>query len=334
MLGNHRLVGTTSLQVDLKNSDYGLAYYYLANRLDFGIEGFHTARFVYLTRNDESDLFRFRNYGAILSASYPLSKYYRVDGSLSFLNVSSENLDNTDEDMTKITYIVPAVSFVHDNVIWGYTSPIDGTRYNFTLFGNPGLTDKKYSFWSATWDYRNYTKIGYDNSFVWRFSGGYSGGRNPQRFFIGGTENWINRTFTTGEIPLNSPSDFAFLTPGLPLRGYDYAEKIGTKYSLLNLEMRMPVIRYLMTGPLPLLFRNVLGVAFLDMGSAWDDTKKLQLIGKDNNGKAITKDLLAGTGCGARLYFLYFLLRFDVAWQYDLHNFSAPKYYISLGADF
>jgi outer membrane translocation and assembly module TamA len=41
-----------------------------------------------------------------------------------------------------------------------------------------------------------------------------------------------------------------------------------------------------------------------------------------------------GTGVGARLYFLYFLVRFDVAWAYYLNSFSKPKFYISLGTDF
>jgi len=333
MLGNHRIIGVTSLQIDLKNSDYGLAYYYLPERMDFGIEGFHTARFVLLDRGFETNLFRFRNYGAVISGSYPLSKFYRVDAGLSWLNVSSENLDNIEEQTDRVSYVIPSVSFVHDNVLWGYTSPIDGTRYNLTAFGNPISGEKKLSFYSLTWDYRNYNRFWYDHSFVFRFSGGYSGGANPQRFFIGGTENWINRTFTTGEIPLENASDFAFLTPALPLRGYDYAEKIGSKYALLNLELRMPLIRYLVTGPIPILFQNILGAAFIDMGSAWDDTKKLQFINKVGDDTR-TKDLLVGTGFGARMYFLYFLLRFDVAWTYDLDSFSRPKYYISLGADF
>lgn len=333
MLGNHRIVGVTSLQIDLKNSDYGLAYYYLPERTDFGIEGFHTARFVLLDRGFETNLFRFRNYGTVLSASYPLSKFYRFDAGLAWLNVSSENLDNIDERTDKVSYLIPSVSFVHDNVLWGYFSPIDGTRYNLTAFGNPISGKNKLSFYSVTWDYRHYARYWYDHSFVFRFSGGYSGGANPQRFFIGGTENWINRTFSTGEIPLESASDFAFLTPGLPLRGYDYAEQIGTKYALMNIELRMPLIRYLVTGPIPLLFQNILGAAFIDMGSAWNDTKKLQFIGKVGDDTR-TKDLLVGTGFGARLYFLYFLLRFDVAWTYDLDSFSRPKYYISLGADF
>lgn len=233
----------------------------------------------------------------------------------------------------KATFIIPSVSFVHDNTLWGYTSPIQGSRYNFTLFGNPGFANKGQSFYSLTWDYRKYWRFWFDNSLVFRVSGGYSGGASPQRFFIGGTDYWINRTFATGEVPLDSPADFAFLTPGLPLRGYDYAEKIGAKYSLLNLELRMPLIRYLLTGPLPLLFQNILGVAFVDMGTAWNDNKSLRLFERDVLNNRLTKDLLIGTGVGARMY-LMFLWRLDVAWTYDLQKFSVPRYYLSIGLDF
>lgn len=334
VLGNHRIIGITSLQVDLKNSDYGLSYYYLPKRWDLGIEGFHTARFVYLTRGGGSNLFRFRNFGGVVSISYPFSTFYRVNGSLAYLNVSSENLDNIAEPTDKRSYLIPTASFVHDNVLYGYTSPIEGTRYNITAFGDPGIADSKRSFYSLTWDYRTYFRFWYDNSFVFRVSGGFSGGANPQRFFVGGTDNWINRTFSTGDIPLENASDFAFLSPALPLRGYDYAEQIGTKYSLLNLELRMPVIRYLLTGPLPLLFQNILGTAFIDAGSAWNNSDKLRFFTKDLNGNTVTDDLLIGTGFGARAFVLFALLRFDVAWKWNVEGFSKPRYYISLGTDF
>lgn len=167
-----------------------------------------------------------------------------------------------------------------------------------------------------------------------RFSGGFSGGANAQRFFIGGTENWINRTFATTEVPFESVSDFAFLTAALPLRGYDYAERIGTKYALANYELRFPLIRYLVPGALPILFSNILGVAFIDVGTAWNKTEKLQLFSRNDQGNVISKDLLMGTGIGARMYLFYFLLRFDVAWSYNVDKFSSPRYYFSLGADF
>lgn len=333
VLGNHRLVGITSLQIDLKNSDYGLAYYYLPKRINYSIEGFHTARFVYLSRNNGADLFRFRNYGGVVSASYPLNRFFRLDGSLGVFATSSENLDNYSEPSKKRTFIIPSLSFVHDNTLFGYTSPIEGTRYKFTLFGNPGINDSERSFYSFLWDYRTYLRFWFDNHFAFRFSGGYSGGANPQRFFIGGTDNWINREFATGEVPLEDPEDFAFFTPGLPLRGYDFAEQIGSKYSLLNLELRMPLIRYLVTGPLPIFFQNILGTAFIDVGSAWNDNEKLQFFTKDENGNTVTKDLLIGTGVGFRLYFL-FLWKMDIAWKYNVDSFSSPRYYFSIGLDF
>jgi Tol biopolymer transport system component len=336
VLGNHRLIGQTSLQIDLKNSDYGLAYFYLPDRINYGIEGFHTARFVYLTKPQTGvvDLYRFRNYGGIFSLSYPLNKFYRIDAGLSFLNVSKENLDDSSEPSEKVSFFVPTLSFIHDNVLWGYTSPIEGTRYRLDVLGNPGINNRKLSFYSGLADFRTYFRFFTDYSFGFRLSGGSSGGQNPQRFFIGGVENWINRSFATSEIPINTASDFAFLTAALPLRGYDYAEEIGTHYTLMNAELRFPFIRSLVTGGIPLFFSNVLGIIFLDMGTAWNSNKQLRFFERNESGSVVSRDLLTGTGVGTRMYFLYFLLRFDVAWAYNFNQFSSPKWYISLGADF
>ena len=334
VLGNHRLIGITGFQVDLKNSDYGLSYYYLARRINFGVEAFHTARFIYLNKNNSYDLFRFRNYGGTISASFPFSKFNRIETALSNILTSSENLENLSEPMEKIFYSIPSLSFVHDNTMWGYYSPIQGTRYRTTIFGNLGIGNYKRSFYSLTIDYRKYIRFLFDNSIVFRFSGGYSGGQNPQRFMLGGTENWINRTFTTGTVPIENASDFAFLTPAMPLRGYNYAEQLGTKYMLLNFELRMPIIRYLIAGPIiPLFFQNVIGTAFVDAGTAWDKNSELDLSLK-RKGADLSKGMLVGTGFGARSYVIFFLLRFDVAWAYDFESFSKPKYYFSIGVDF
>lgn len=334
VLGNHRLVGVTGFQIDLKNSDYGLSYYYLPKKINYGIEGFHTARFVYLNRGGFANLFRFRNYGGVVSASIPLNRFYRFETSLAGINVSSENLDNVYEPMERVLYMIPSVSVVHDNTMWGYYSPIQGTRYKATIFGNLGLSDSRKSFYSVTWDFRKYMRFLFDNSLVFRFSGGYSGGNNPQRFMLGGISNWINRSFATGTIPINSASDFAFLTPAMPMRGYRYGEQLGTKYVLLNLELRMPIIRYLLAGPIiPLFFQNVIGTAFVDVGTSWTENEDFSFSYK-RTVPDYSKGMLIGTGFGARSYILFFLLRFDVAWAYDNTGFSTPKYYFSLGVDF
>ena len=334
VLGDHRLVGVTGLQIDLKNSDYGLAYYYLGGRIDYGVQGFHTARFVNLVRGNYINLYRYRSYGATFSASLPLNRFYRFEGGLSWLNVKGENLDDISIPSDDASFLIPSLAFVHDNVMWGYTSPIQGTRYRVEAYGNPGIGNKKLSFYTLSGDYRTYFRFWTDYSFVMRFSGGYSGGSNAQRFFLGGIENWINRSFATSEIPIESTSDYAFLTAVLPMRGFNYSEQIGSKYFLMNYELRFPLIRYLVPGPLPILFSNILGVAYIDVGSAWNNTGKLQFFKKNENGNTVSKDLLMGTGVGTRVYFLYFLLRFDVAWAYNVDKFAKPIFYFSIGADF
>ncbi|GMU89239.1 MAG: peptidase S9 [Chlorobiota bacterium] len=334
VLGDHRLVGFTSLQIDLKNSDYGLAYYYLKGRWDVGVAGYHTARFVYLQRGQFLNFFRFRNYGLSVSASYPLNRFYRLDLGLSLTNATQTNLDDPLEEMKENTFLVPSIAFVHDNTIFGYTAPIDGTRYRLEFMANPFIQSDRYGFYSILGDYREYLRFWGDYSLAVRGSFGYSWGNNPQRFFIGGTENWINRDWSTGRLPLDSPSDFVFLSTALPMRGYNYAEVVGTKYGLMNFELRFPFIRYLITGGLPLFFSNIMGALFFDAGAAWSDNTKLQLFTKNEKGNTITKDLLLGTGFGLRTYFLYFLLRFDLAWAYNVDGFSKPIFYFSLGTDF
>ena len=101
VLGNHRLIGVTSLQIDLKNSDYGLTYQYLGNRMNYGIEGFHTARFLFLSRGIGTNLFRFRNFGFVGSMSYPLNKFYRVEGALSYFMFPVKTLMTPEKLPTK-----------------------------------------------------------------------------------------------------------------------------------------------------------------------------------------------------------------------------------------
>ncbi len=144
VLGDYRLVGVTGLQIDLKNSDYGLAFYSLGGRINYGIQGFHTARFVNLVSGNFINLYRFRNYGLTLSVNFPLNRFYRFDAGLSWINVRNENLDDFSMPESQTSFLVPSIAFVHDNVLWGYTSPIEGTRYRFEVYGNPGIGNSQF----------------------------------------------------------------------------------------------------------------------------------------------------------------------------------------------
>jgi outer membrane protein assembly factor BamA len=186
----------------------------------------------------------------------------------------------------------------------------------------------------VTGDYRTYLRLGRNYSLAFRVAGGGSFGANPQKFIVGGTSNWINRTFTNDYIPLTNASDYIFLQAGVPLRGYDFNAQIGSKYGLFNFEFRYPLFAFLQAGPLPIGLQSIAGVMFFDMGSAWNRGRDYVAFTHDEAGELVTRDLLMGMGTGARIFFLAFLVRFDIAWAWDVHSFSPPKYYFSLGTDF
>ena len=268
-------------------------------------------------------------------ASYPINRFKRIDGGLSVSNISRENLDNSLEPIERKTLMLPSISFVHDNTLFNYNtySPEKGTRYNLSVSGSPKFGESGLGFINTQLDYRTYFKIGTDYSFAMRFAGGASYGPNPVRYYIGGVPNWINREFQNDNIPISNIEEFAFSSAGLPLRGYNYDAKSGSKYAMMNLEFRYPIFRYLILGLLPIGFRDIMGVAFMDMGTAWRNDEDLKLFEK-KDGNFQTKDLLIGTGVGTRAIFLNFPIKFDVAWSTNLKKWSKPKYYISLGFDF
>lgn len=334
LLGDHQIVFSSNLLLDLKNSDYALQYYYLPNRIDFGIGGFHSARFVLIDDMFNGSLYRFRTYGANIMAQYPFDRFRRLDFGLSWFNISKENLDYADVPTETRSMIVPNLSYTYDTSLWGLLSPVAGTRFRIDAFGTPKLSSNGLSFMSIGTDYRTYIRLGRSYSFAIRFAGGGSFGANPQKYIIGGVDNWINHTFEGGYVPLENAEDYIFLQAGLPLRGYNYNAAIGSKYGLFNFEFRYPLFAFLQAGPLPLGLQSLAGVMFFDAGSAWNKERNYVAFTKNDAGETVTRDLLMGMGTGARIYFLGFLVRFDVAWAWYYSSFSPPKYYISLGADF
>jgi hypothetical protein len=337
LLGDHQIILSTNLLLDLKNSDYGLQYFYLPNRIDFGFGAFHSARFVLVNDIYGGSLYRFRTYGAQLSALLPNDRFTRFEFGISYYNILRENLDVVSAPIQQRTVVVPGFGYVYDTILWGFTSPVTGTRYRVDLFGTPRMGRDGLSFVNVTADYRTYFRLGRSYSLAFRLAGGASMGENPQKFVIGGVQNWINPQFEGGYIPITNAEDYLFLQTGVPLRGYNYSARIGSRYALFNMEVRYPLFAFLQAGPLPLGLQSFGGSMFFDMGTAWDRVGNREVVkpfGRTPGGALRTQDLLMGMGTGARVLFLFFLLRLDVAWAWNVDGFSPPKYYFSLGADF
>jgi Tol biopolymer transport system component len=334
LMGDHQIVFSTNLQLDLKNSDYGLQYFYLANMVDWGVAGYHSARFVIVNDVFGGSLYRFRTYGASMMVFYPLDRFHRLEFGLNWMNISKENLDRLNYPMQTRVVVLPSLAYTHDTSIWGFLNPVSGTRYRLEMYGTPTVGRDGLEFLNVGLDYRTYLRMGHYYSFAIRFAGGASFGTNPQKFIVGGVDSWINRTFEGGYVPLENAEDYIFLSTGVPLRGYNYNARIGSRYGLMNLELRYPLFAFLQAGPLPIGLQSLGGVMFFDMGSAWTHDRSFRAFTRTPSGSTVTQDLLMGMGTGARIYFLAFLLRLDVAWAWNAQNFSPPKYYFSLGLDF
>lgn len=333
VMGDHQIYFMGNIITDLRNSQFLIAYSYLPKIIDYHFTGFHMANYV-RRYNDFGDVdwYRFSNSGLGTYASYPLDLFNRFEAGVDFAYMSRENvIDPRSEPSVNRFLILPSVGYVHDDVLWGMYAPAQGTRWFVNVKGSPKLGADGRSFVTTTADYRFYATFWNYLTIAGRGAAGGSFGPNPPRFFMGGTENWINSTSVNGPLPFDEPEDYAFMQFEMPLRGWDIASSIGTKFFLTNAEMRFPIFAAIMAGPVPVFLQGVMGAFFLDVGGAWDNTFVSY---REFNGKRYVNDLLLSTGVGLRTYVLGFPLKLDIAWIDLGYNWSQPRYVWSLGFDF
>ncbi|MFH1861418.1 MAG: BamA/TamA family outer membrane protein, partial [bacterium] len=346
VLGDQQIYAGLNIYSDLDNSNVELIYMYLPKRNDYGIGLRHYVYFfrIHDLSTDTYEYFRDRYYGISLYMDHPFSRFSRIEGTLDAIGIDRESysflFDEYDYlEMRRV--VMPGLAYVHDTILWGSTGPINGTRSRLGLYASPDLEDFFELPGSPGWglefqtvilDARRYFKVSDGHIFVIRGTAGFSEGNNPMHFFVGGERNWINRRYQ-GEIE-GDIEDIYFSSFITPLRGGDYYEAEGTRFALVNLEFRYPLIKHLVLGwPLPLYFRDVRGAMFLDTGGAWfnDDFRGA---GQSESGESTLQDLMMGYGFGARVNLGVFLLRWDVAWRTYWNHTDKPRYYFSLGAEF
>lgn len=334
MMGNHRLLVSTNLLLDLRNADYAVSYSYLPRRTDWGLSLYHTARL--LPSYEQRTYYRYRRYGLSLRASYPVDKFRRVDVDAGVVGVSRADIGNPRRPSDAHALFSPSLTFTHDDTAPGAFGPRGGRRLGLGLSGGVGPI----RFATALADGRAYVSFGdAPYTLAVRGAAGLSVGPTPQLFFAAGVQNWLNRNFDPANgFPVDEVTDFAFATPVLPLRGHAFNARGGTSFGLANVAFRFPlhtVLSQRFTGWLP--FYNLQGAVFADAatiqgGPGSDD--RFIILGRDADGHRTFEDLMVGTGAGVRTYVMGYPVRFDVAWPFDGHRFGRSQLYISIGFDF
>ena len=336
--GDHRLALATNLVLDLRNSDYLLRYEHRPGRLDWSLQAFHLAR--ELPDFSDATVYRYRNFGATASASYPLDKFRRVDAEVGVLGVSLADLSDLGTRARTRAFVYPRLSYTADATVPGFLGPRSGARWAASVAGSPG---PDVLFATALADGRRYWTLGPGYAVAARVSAGASVGPDPQRFYAAGVQNWLNPTFRS--LPVGSADDFVFATPVLPLRGFGYSEAEGDRFALANVEARMPLVAAILPGPLPVLpLYNLQAVGFVDAGvialGGLDVWREIPAETDPETGAELAPasreldDVLLGTGVGLRTVVLGYPVRVDWAWPFDGAGFGERRLYFSVGLDF
>ncbi len=258
VLGNDQyyflLYNTAQSQDELLSSfNIAISRFSLKQRTSFayGIYRF-TGRRYDLTDRDE--FYYERVFGGYFALSYPLTKFQRVEASVSLSN-SNKDADLRLEDR-KALFLSNSVAFVHDNSLWGPSGPLDGSRFSLTLAYTSDIQYSNANYYSVIFDYRNYERLSQRSAFASRFWLWYNGGKEARRFVMGGS--W-------------------------DLRGWPRWGIRGEKLWLTSHELRFPFIDAIgLQFPFGgIVFSSIRGALFFDAGSAWDDkyTETLGSIG-------------------------------------------------------
>ncbi len=336
-LGNHNFYISTDVVNSVNQSNLQVFYLNTGHRTDYGVGIFHNKNYF---QDNHSRLFSDRTYGALASFSHPFSMYRRVQLDLTQLYVDRTYYDaRFDAAQGKYVYddgsenaTLADLSLINDTVLWGLTGPINGNRWKLNLERSIPISSQGQDYWAAEFDYRRYWHLGGLYSFAVRAAGGVSTGANKKRYYMGGSTNYIGSVHAGDDV--YSINGFYFSKIVTPLRGYDYFALQGSHFGLVNLELRYPFVDYFaMHFPLPLVISHLTGAMFFDAGAAWDENELFKL-GTSQGGSQHLLGLKTGFGAGARVNLGIFLLRYDLAWGWDLDRATKPHHYFSFGAEF
>jgi len=284
MLGDEVIVAQVGNTSDagssfLERMNVGLTYLNLRRRINYGVSAFHFAG----DYRDERDFIFFeRRAGLSAVASYPFSKFRRVETSLGILHSDKRNRATGVDRRAWVASNF--VSWVHDNSLWLPTGPVDGTRMKTTLGLTIDIPRADVENVQLLGDFRRYFRTGLRSTWATRLMGRISEGSDPRYWTLGGTHT---------------------------LRGYPRRDLFGTRAVLLNNEYRFPLLNGFAIGfPFGTVeFPGVEGAFFVDAGWLWTDDDRFEW------------RPLGSTGLSFRMGFGGFLVfRFDLARRTDFET--------------
>ncbi|MEY4539738.1 MAG: hypothetical protein RLZZ306_1495 [Bacteroidota bacterium] len=351
LLENHHLQGGIFITPNLKNSDLWGQYSYLAKRIDYSVRYDRRS----INEDIEQGAKKYHFNKLTLSASYPINTNTRVTVSPSYTTNRFLDLANLSSPDGFSDYVGGRAEFVFDNTISHGLNQLEGTRFRVRFDHYSGLSNSQDGFERLYADLRHYLRFGKGVILAGRLSGGHSFGNAPKQTVMGGMDNWLECQYenrTDNNNPFNSSrfdnKDVFFLDYATPLRGFNINKLSGVSHLALNLEVRLPVAKYIYDGPIySNFFKNLLLTTFTDVGTAWSGVGPFSRKNGFNTSiigggslpfQATVTDFrnpfLMGYGVGARTTLLGYYIKYDLGWGWENKEIKAPISYVTLGYDF
>ncbi len=350
LLENHVIKAGFFVSTTFKNSDLFAEYMNNTYRVDFGIRVDRKSLYV-----DVGAVQKYRFNQVQLSASYPFSTNARFTVAPTFAVTRLVDVGSLAEPDRSTQYGGVKTEFVFDNTSLNGMNMVEGTRFKARYENFLGIGQAYQNFNRLSIDLRHYQKIHRDLILAGRVAFSRSAGRAPKQNIMGGMENWIlnKKDNRRNDNPLDfgegiDNRDIFFAEFATNLRGFNLNRLSGTNYMLANVELRIPLIKYLYRGPITSNFlRNFQIIGFTDIGTAWtgkgpfsqENSLNTEIIGGGSEPFRATvtnfkNPYLMGYGVGARTMLFGFYVKFDYAWGVDNGVVDKAIPYITLGYDF
>ncbi len=290
ILGNHQLVFAGYVNGRITEAQVLAAYANLSRRVNWAV-GLSQDPYFYREHSEfrgsgsasefVTNIRRLVVRSAFGQASYPMSRFRRVEAGLRVANVGDTRLSIVEPfdpatgyitgdpyleetGLPGANYLQPSLAVVFDNSITGYIGPLYGRRSRFEI----GHTVGTWQFTQLTADYRRYDQL--PGPFVLATRLLYFGrlGRDGREFPVYlGTPDLL-RGHTSGSYVRNECRDAT--DAGTETGCAELDRLIGSQVAVASAEIRFPLVNASLTS-LPLNFPPLEGVLFWDVGMAWNE---------------------------------------------------------------
>ena len=298
-LGDHRAIFVFDSYSTFSN--FRLGYYNIKKRLQWGVTIYDQRDFLYgfdvdtgaETRGQQVS----RYTGVALDATYPISRYTRVEGQVGFLSraIPVQELFFDPEfgpyvGYGKRTDNVPQLGagFSLDTVRWKNFGPHGGSGVDLGMRYMPDLKDGGLLSLDSFVQLRQYVPITRRTLLALRGAGGFSTGNVPSYYNLAGIDT---------------------------LRSLEYGSVAGNNVFYVNIELRFPLLDLV---ALPFLqFGGIRGRAYLAVGGAWNKGQSFEFWDSEENR---LKDGYAEYGAGFSIFMFGLPLNFDFVQPWDFKS--------------